>query len=62
MQQRLDILCKYREGIEKQVNPLWENEVPVIHAANVKRMFALVEAEITGTTGLLESLGEKSDL
>ena len=50
---RLEILQKYRTGIEKQVNPLWENEVSAVHVANVKRMLDLVDAEITGTKRLL---------
>ena len=55
LQERLDILQKYRAGIEKQVNPLWESEVSAIHAANVKRMIDLVDAEIAGTNRLLEN-------
>ncbi|MDE7422208.1 MAG: PadR family transcriptional regulator [Lachnospiraceae bacterium] len=55
LQKRLNILQKYREGIKKQVNPLWENEVSAIHAANVKRMIDLIDAEITGTNRLLEN-------
>lgn len=58
LQERLIVLQKYRAGIEKQVNPLWENEVPAIHAANVKRMLDLVEAEIAGTNRLLKSCGK----
>lgn len=50
---RLEILQKYRTGIEKQVNPLWENEVSAVHVANVKRMIDLVDAEIAGTKRLL---------
>ena len=53
LQERLEILQRYRAGIEKQVNPLWENEVSAIHTANVKRMIDLVDAEITGTNRLL---------
>lgn len=53
--ERLNVLHKYREGIEKQVNPLWESEVPAIHSANVKRMIDLVDAEIAGTSRLFES-------
>ena len=49
------ILQKYRAGIDKQINPLWENEVSSAHSANVKRMIDLVDAEITGTNRLLES-------
>ena len=55
LQERLDILQKYRVGIEKQVNPLWESEVSALHAANVKRMIDLVDAEIVGTNRLLEN-------
>lgn len=59
LQQRLAILQKYRAGIAKQVNPLWENEVSAIHAANVKRMIDLVNAEITGTKRLLANCSDK---
>lgn len=57
MQKRLNVLYKYHAGIEKQVNPLWESQVPAIHAANVKRMIGLVDAEIAGASRLLESIG-----
>lgn len=60
LQKRLDLLQKYREGIQKQVNPLWESQVPALHAANVKRMMDLVDAEITGTCRLLESCKKKA--
>ncbi len=56
LQKRIQILNKYREGIEKQVNPIWENEVSAIHSANVKRMIDLVDAEITGTRRLLDAI------
>ena len=55
LQERLNILHKYRAGIEKQINPLWESEVSSVHSANVKRMIDLVDAEITGANRLLES-------
>ena len=57
LRQRLAILRKYREGIEKQVDPRWVNEVSAVHVANVRRMTDIVDAEITGTTRLLESCG-----
>lgn len=60
LQERLEILQKYRAGIEKQVNPLWENEVSAVHVANVKRMTDLVDAEITGTSRLLETCSNVS--
>ena len=59
LQKRLTILQKYRTGIEKQVNPLWENEVFATHFANVKRMIDLVDAEITGTKRLLAIHSDK---
>lgn len=55
LQERLSVLQKYREGIEKQVNSLWESEVPAIHSANVKRMIDLVDAEIAGTNRILKN-------
>lgn len=58
LQERLRFLQKYREGIEKQVNPLWESEVPAAHSANVKRMIDIVDAEIAGTNRILESCNE----
>lgn len=60
LQKRLNTLQKYRAGIESRVNPLWETEVPAQHAANVKRMIDLVDAEITGTNRLLESCGQRN--
>lgn len=60
LQERLTVLQKYRTGIEKQVNPLWENEVSATHSANVKRMIDLVDAEITGTNRLLESCNKNA--
>lgn len=60
LEKRLDLLQKYRIGIRKQVNPLWENAVSAIHVANVKRMIDLVDAEITGTNRLLESCNKNA--
>ena len=58
LQERLSVLQKYREGIEKQINPLWESEVSAIHSANVKRMIDLVDAEIAGTNCILKNCNE----
>lgn len=58
LQERLSVLQKYREGIEKQINPLWESEVSAIHSANVKRMIDLVDAEIAGTNRILKNCNE----
>ena len=55
LEERLEVLRKYREGIGQQITALWEKEVPAVHGANVKRMIDLVDAEITGTNRLLES-------
>lgn len=55
LRERLTVLYSYREGIDKQINPLWEKEVSSIHSANVKRMLDLVDAEIIGTKRLLEA-------
>lgn len=60
LQERLTVLQKYRTGIEKQVNPLWENEVSATHSANVKRMIDLVDVEITGINRLLESCNKNA--
>ncbi len=60
LRERLTVLHKYRAGIEKQVNPLWENEVSATHSANVKRMIDLADAEITGTNRLLESCNKNA--
>ena len=55
LQQRIEILQKYRKGIEKQDTPSWEKEVPAFHIANLKRMMDLVDAEISGTERLLDT-------
>lgn len=55
LEKRLEILQKYHTGIEKQVNPLWENEVSAVHVANVKRMIDIVGAEIAGTKRLIKN-------
>lgn len=60
LEKRLDILTKYRAGIEKQITPDWENDVPNTHVSNVKRMIDIVNAEIAGTTRLLESCKDLS--
>lgn len=62
LQERLNTLQKYRKGIEKQINPLWESEVSAIHSANVKRMIDLIDAEITGTNRLIESCNSEPSI
>lgn len=58
LEERLEILQRYRTGMEQQINPLWENEVPALHVANVKRMIDLADAEIAGTKRLLVNCSE----
>lgn len=53
LEERLQILQRYRTGMEQQINPLWEDEIPSLHVANVKRMIDLADAEISGTKRLL---------
>ncbi len=60
LEERLKILHKYLEGIEKQISQAWESEVPGSHAANVKRMKDIVQAEIAGTKRLLETCKEST--
>lgn len=55
LQKRIDILQNYRRGIVKQDTLSWENEVPIFHVANLKRMIDLVDAEISGAERLLET-------
>lgn len=56
LQERLVLLQKYREGIEKQIPLLEENGIPAVHMANIGRMTDLVNAEIAGARRLLESV------
>ena len=55
LQNRIELLQKYRSGIEKQDTLSWENEVSPFHVANLKRMIDLVDAKIIGTKRLLEA-------
>ena len=59
LEERLHILQSYLNGINKQDNELWEREVPATHAANLKRMIDIVNAEISGTKRLLSVCGEE---
>lgn len=61
LEKRLEILQKYMCGIERQISREWEEEVPLSHAANVKRMKDIVQAEISGTERILKTCGEVSD-
>lgn len=55
LQQRIEILQKYRKEIDMQDTPSWEKEVPAFHIVNLKRMIDLVDAEISGTERLLNT-------
>lgn len=59
LKKRLDFLQSYRIGIRKQVTEAWKREVPASHAENVKRMIAIVNAEISGTKNLLSAFEEQ---
>lgn len=56
LNERLDNLYNYLQGIEKQITKSWEEQVAPFHVANVKRMMAVVNAEISGTKKILESV------
>lgn len=58
LEKRLDILQSYLAGICKQNNETWKQEVPALHAANLKRMIDIVNAEISGTKKLLSVCGD----
>lgn len=53
LEERLQILQAYLDGIRKQDNTIWASKVPAIHVANVRRMTDIVNAEMTGTQRLL---------
>ncbi len=53
LEERLYILESYLEGICKQDNETWAQEVPASHVANLRRMTDIVHAEISGTQKLL---------
>lgn len=53
LEERLQLLQSYLDGIHKQDNAIWAQEVPAVHMANVKRMTDIVNAEIFGTQRLL---------
>ena len=59
LEKRLNVLQSYLDGIRKQDNELWEQEVSAIHVANLRRMTDIVNAEIAGTKRLLSVCGEE---
>lgn len=56
LKKRLDNLYKYLQGIENQVTMSWEKQVSPFHTANVKRMIDIINAEISGTKKILDSV------
>lgn len=56
LEKRLDNLYKYLQGIEKQVTKSWVEQVAPFHTANVKRMIDIINAEISGTKKILDSV------
>ena len=61
LKKRLNILQSYLTGISKQDNEAWEQEVSPFHAANLKRMIDIVNAEISGTKKLLSACEEEKN-
>lgn len=56
LSKRVELIQKYRNGIEKQISKQWEDTVPPHHIALVKRMSDLASAELSGAKRLLETL------
>ncbi len=56
LQKRISILQAYRNGIEAEIETLEKNGTPPLHIANTKRMVALVNAELSGASYLLEAI------
>ena len=59
MEKRLNLLQAYLTGISKQDNEAWKQEVSAFHVANLNRMINIVNAEISGTKGLLSVFEEE---
>jgi len=55
LNRRLDVLGKYLEGINAQVEKMKNDKESLLHIANVKRHSELVKAEINGTKIILEN-------
>lgn len=56
LEKRLENLHKYLQGIERQVTESWKKQVSSFHVANVNRMMDIVNAEISGTKRIIDSL------
>jgi len=54
LKKRLDILNKYLNGIEHQIEEMESSNIPKITVANVQRIQDIVIAEISGTQKLLD--------
>ena len=56
LEERLENLNQYLLGIRSQVTKSWEEQVSPFHVANVNRMIDIVNAEISGTNRIKDSL------
>ncbi len=56
LQKRLSVLQAYKNGIENEIKKLEKTETPIVHIANTKRMVELINAEISGTKYILETI------
>lgn len=56
LEERLENLNQYLLGIRSQVTKSWEEQVSIFHVANVNRMIDIVNAEISGTNRIKDSL------
>lgn len=54
--ERLKYLQRYYEGIEKQIDDLYEKNIPLYAIANTKRMMEIVKAEIIGLKEILNNV------
>lgn len=53
---RLDMLGKYLQGVDEQIEKMEAMDVPKISIANVSRIREIINAELVGTQKLLEAI------
>lgn len=56
LENRLDILMKYKNGIETQINKIEQESVPIIYVCNVKRNEKIINNEIDITKIYLDEI------
>lgn len=61
LETRLNTLQSYLNGISRQDNEAWRQEVSAVHVANLRRMVDIVNAEISGTKRLLSVYQEEEN-